>query len=225
MSGDTNTPTGPIRVVLADDDSLMRAGLRMILEQAEGIEVVAEAEDGQEAIDLVRRENPDVVLMDIRMPTLNGIDATRALSAGDSDTKVIVLTTFELEEYVFGALRAGASGFLLKRTEPEQLIDGIRAVAAGDGLLSPSVTMRLIEQFASGSGTRPEPDPRLKLLTEREREVLVRMAAGLSNDEIGEVLFIAENTVKTHVRRVLSKLGSRDRVQAVVVAYESGLMD
>jgi DNA-binding NarL/FixJ family response regulator len=211
--------------VLADDDALMRAGLRMILEQADDIVVVAEAEDGQEAIDLVRRDRPDVVLMDIRMPTLNGIDATKALSASDFDTKVIVLTTFELEEYVFGALRAGASGFLLKRTEPEQLIDGIRAVAAGDGLLSPSITMRLIEEFASGSGVPADPDPRLELLTEREREVLIRMAAGLSNDEIGEALFIAENTVKTHVKRVLSKLGSRDRVQAVVVAYESGLMD
>ena len=225
MSDEATAPTGPIRVVLADDDALMRAGLRMILEQADDIVVVAEAEDGQEAIDLVRRDRPDVVLMDIRMPTLNGIDATKALSASDFDTKVIVLTTFELEEYVFGALRAGASGFLLKRTEPEQLIDGIRAVAAGDGLLSPSITMRLIEEFASGSGVPADPDPRLELLTEREREVLIRMAAGLSNDEIGEALFIAENTVKTHVKRVLSKLGSRDRVQAVVVAYESGLMD
>jgi DNA-binding NarL/FixJ family response regulator len=225
MSDEATAPAGAIRVVLADDDALMRAGLRMILEQADDIVVVAEAEDGQEAIDLVRRDRPDVVLMDIRMPTLNGIDATKALSASDFDTKVIVLTTFELEEYVFGALRAGASGFLLKRTEPEQLIDGIRAVAAGDGLLSPSITMRLIEEFASGSGVPADPDPRLELLTEREREVLIRMAAGLSNDEIGEALFIAENTVKTHVKRVLSKLGSRDRVQAVVVAYESGLMD
>ena len=225
MSDEATAPAGAIRVVLADDDALMRAGLRMILEQADDIVVVAEAEDGQEAIDLVRRDRPDVVLMDIRMPTLNGIDATKALSASDFDTKVIVLTTFELEEYVFGALRAGASGFLLKRTEPEQLIDGIRAVAAGDGLLSPSITMRLIEEFSSGSGVPADPDPRLELLTEREREVLIRMAAGLSNDEIGEALFIAENTVKTHVKRVLSKLGSRDRVQAVVVAYESGLMD
>ena len=221
-----------VRVVLVDDDSLLRAGLRMIIEQSENIVVVGEAEDGSEALRLVRQERPDVVLMDVRMPGMNGIDATQALtSAGSALThagsavRVIVLTTFEMEEYVFGALRAGASGFLLKRTKPEELLAGIQAVAEGDALLSPSVTRHLIEEFTAGPVARTEPDPRLAQLTDRETEVLVQMAGGLSNDEIAAALFIAENTVKTHVKRVLSKLGSRDRVQAVVAAYEGGLMD
>lgn len=213
-----------IRVVLVDDDSLMRAGLRMIIEQSDDIVVVGEAENGESAVRLARQERPDVMLMDIRMPGMNGIEATRTLAESNPDVRVIVLTTFEMEEYVFGSLRAGASGFLLKRTKPEQLLAGIRSVAEGDSLLSPSVTRRVIEEFTSNSTVRPTPDPRLGQLTEREREVLVQMAGGLSNDEIAQTLFIAENTVKTHVKRVMSKLGSRDRVQAVVAAYEGGLM-
>jgi len=214
-----------IRVALIDDDSLMRAGLRMIIEQTDDIVVAGEAEDGEDALRLVRRERPDVVLMDVRMPGMNGIEATQALADSEGDTKVIVLTTFELEDYVFGALRAGASGFLLKRTKPEELLAGIRTVAAGEALLSPSVTKRLIEEFASVTQNHRPPDPRLEHLTEREREVLVQMAGGLSNDEISASLFIAENTVKTHFKHVISKLGARDRVQAVVVAYEGGLMN
>ena len=220
--------TGPVlvRVVLVDDDSLMRAGLRMIIEQSDDIVVVGECDDGAEALRLVRQERPDVVLMDVRMPGMNGIEATQVLTDSGVDVRVIVLTTFEMEEYVFGSLRAGASGFLLKRTKPEELLAGIRAVAEGDALLSPSVTRRLIEEFtSSAASTQRAADPRLSQLTEREREVLVQMAGGLSNDEIAETLFIAENTVKTHVKRVMSKLGSRDRVQAVVAAYEGGLMN
>jgi DNA-binding NarL/FixJ family response regulator len=213
-----------IRVVLVDDDSLMRAGLRMIIEQSDDIVVAGEAGDGADGLRLVRQERPDVVLMDVRMPGMNGIEATQVLTDSGTEVRVIVLTTFEMEEYVFGALRAGASGFLLKRTKPEQLLAGIRAVAEGDALLSPSVTRRVIEEFTSAGTVAQAPDPRLSQLTEREREVLVQMAGGLSNDEIAETLFIAENTVKTHVKHVMSKLGSRDRVQAVVAAYEGGLM-
>ncbi len=220
----TDRATTNLRVVLVDDDSLMRAGLRMIIDQSDDIVVVGEAERGEDAVSAVREHRPDVVLMDVRMPGMDGIEATGAVTDAHPDVRVIVLTTFELEEYVFGALRAGASGFLLKRTEPEQLLAGIRAVAGGDALLSPSVTRRLIEQF-TGSGHQRAVDPRLDELTDREREVLVQMAGGLTNDEIGETLFIAENTVKTHVKRVMSKLGARDRVQAVVAAYEGGLMD
>ncbi len=220
----TDRATTNLRVVLVDDDSLMRAGLRMIIDQSDDIVVVGEAERGEDAVSAVREHRPDVVLMDVRMPGMDGIEATRAVTGAYPEVRVIVLTTFELEEYVFGALRAGASGFLLKRTEPEHLLDGIRTVADGDALLSPSVTRRLIEQF-TGSGHQRAVDPRLDELTDREREVLVQMAGGLTNDEIGETLFIAENTVKTHVKRVMSKLGARDRVQAVVAAYEGGLMD
>ncbi len=213
------------RVMLVDDDALMRAGLRMIIDQSDDIVVVGEVDRGEDAARAVDEHRPDVVLMDVRMPGMNGIDATQVLTAKDPDVRIIVLTTFEHEEYVFGALRAGASGFLLKRTEPEQLLDGIRAVAGGDALLSPSVTRRLIAQFTQGTTPQRVRDPRLGELTERELEVLVQMAGGLSNDEIAETLFIAENTVKTHVKRVMFKLGSRDRVQAVVTAYEGGLMD
>ncbi len=214
-----------LRVVLIDDDALMRAGLRMIIDQSDDMIVVGEADDGAHAVAVVREHRPDVVLMDVRMPEVNGIDATRALLDDQPNTRVVVLTTFELEEYVFGALRAGASGFLLKRTEPEQLLDGIRSVAEGDALLSPSVTRRLIEEFTGAGTPQREPDPRLTDLTDRESEVLVEMARGRSNEEIADVLYIAENTVKTHVKRVMSKLGSRDRVQAVVTAFEGGLMD
>lgn len=212
-----------IDVVLVDDDHLMRAGLEMIIDQTTDLRVVGEAEDGRAGVSVARRERPDVVLMDVRMPVLDGIAATREIVAIPDPPRVLVLTTFEFDEYVFNALQAGASGFLLKRTPPEQLVEGIRTVAAGDALLSPSVTRRLIAEFAE----RPErvESPRLADLTDREREVLTNMAKGLSNDELSEALYISENTVKTHVKRVLTKLGARDRVSAVVMAYQGGLMD
>jgi DNA-binding NarL/FixJ family response regulator len=195
----------------------------MILEQTDDITVHGEAGNGREAISAARRIRPDVVVMDVRMPEIDGIEATRAITAEKDPPRVLVLTTFELDEYVFSALEAGASGFLLKRSPPEQLVDAIRVIASGEALLSPSVTRRIIEHFAG----RPEqkPDPRLADLTDREREVLVAMARGLSNDELADALFISENTVKTHVHRVMTKLGARDRVQAVVMAYQGGLMD
>ena len=213
-----------IRVLVVDDDHLMRTGLAMIIEQTSDISVVGEAENGREAVLAVRRERPDIVLMDVRMPVVDGIEATREIVSLPDPPRVLILTTFELDEYVFNALEAGASGFLLKRTPPEQLIEGIRTVAAGDALLSPSVTRRLIAEFAKRPVER-EIDPRLAELTQREREVLVAMASGMSNTELAEELFISENTVKTHVRRVLTKLGARDRVSAVVMAYQGGLME
>jgi DNA-binding NarL/FixJ family response regulator len=210
-------------VVIADDQELVRSGLRMVLE-ARGIEVRGEAADGREAVSAVAREEPDVVLMDIRMPVLDGIAATRELVAAGSQTRVLVLTTYDLDEYVYGALRAGAAGFLLKATPPERLVAGIETVAAGDALLAPGLTRRLIEQHIAGpapvSGV-PEP---MQVLTDREREVLVLMARGRSNDEIAAELVVSEATVKTHVNRVLGKLGMRGRVQAVVLAYETGLV-
>lgn len=210
-------------VLLVDDDNLMRAGLRMIIEQTDDMTVLGEAENADEGIRLARRERPDVVLMDIRMPGKSGIEATAEITSYPEPPRVIILTTFELDEYVFSALRSGASGFLLKRTPPEDLLAGIRAVADGDALLAPSVTRKLIEEFAAAP-TPAAADPRLDALTEREREVLVHIAMGLNNQELGEQLFIAENTVKTHVKRILVKLGARDRVQAVVMAYEAGLV-
>ena len=212
-----------IRVLLVDDDQLIRAGLRMIIEQTDDLVVEGEADNGREAIAAAQHNKPDVVVMDVRMPEVDGIEATRVITAGDEPPRVLVLTTFELDEYVFDALEAGASGFLLKRNPPEQFVEAIRVVASGEALLSPSVTRRLIEEFAR----RPERrrDPRLSDLTDRELEVLVAMGRGLSNDELAESLFISENTVKTHVHRVMTKLGARDRVQAVVMAYEGGLMD
>ena len=211
-----------IRVALVDDDALIREGLRMIIEQAGDLEVVATAGNGEEAVQLAGEHRPDVMLMDVRMPVLDGIEATRRITITDDAPRVIILTTFELDEYVFEALRAGASGFLLKRTEPEHLVGAIRVVAAGEALLSPSVTRRLIEEFTK----RPQAGSaeRLAGLTDREQEVLLLIARGLSNQELSEELFIADNTVKTHVKRIFTKLGARDRAQAIVIAYESGLM-
>jgi DNA-binding NarL/FixJ family response regulator len=212
-------------VLIADDQALVRAGFRMILEAEEDMEVVGEAADGREAVAEARRLRPDVVLMDVRMPDVDGIDATRRLLGDGSDAKVVMLTTFDMDEYVYDALRAGASGFLLKDVPPEQLVAGIRAVASGDALLAPSVTRRVIEEFV-----RRPPDsmrtapPELAELTARELEVLKLMARGLANAEIAKELFVSETTVKTHVAHVLMKLKLRDRVQAVVFAYESGLV-
>jgi DNA-binding NarL/FixJ family response regulator len=211
-----------IRVVLADDQPLVRTGLRMILGAEEDLEIVGEAADGAEAVAVCAEVRPDVVLMDVRMPGMDGIDATRAVTAVDDPPRVLVLTTFDLDDVVYEALRAGASGFLLKDAPEERLTTAIRVVADGGSLFAPSVTRRLIEEFA-GRAAPPAP-PRLDALTPREHEVLVLVARGLSNAEIGRQLFVTENTVKTHVARVLTKLGLRDRVQAVVLAYESGLV-
>ncbi len=214
-----------LRVLIVDDQALVRTGFRMILEAEQDIDVVGEAGDGIEAVAEARRLTPDVVLMDVRMPELDGIEATRRLlENGASDTKVVMLTTFDMDEYVYDALRAGASGFLLKDVPPEQLIDGIRAVANGDSLLAPSVTRRLIEEFVRSGPVRTEPPAGLVELTARELEVLKAMARGLSNAEIAKELIVSETTVKTHVAHVLMKLNLRDRVQAVVLAYESRLV-
>ncbi|CAN5794662.1 response regulator transcription factor [soil metagenome] len=213
-----------IGVVLVDDDALMRAGLRMILEQTDDITVVGEAATGTEALGVVAGAQPDVVLMDVRMPEMDGITATARILQRPSPPRVIVLTTFELDDYVFDALAAGASGFLLKRTRPEQLVEAIRVVVDGGSMLSPSVTTRVIEQFARPRS--PAVAPRwVADLTDRERDVLRAMARGLSNAEIAAELFIGENTVKTHVSRVFAKLGARDRAQAVVLAFQAGLVD
>ena len=211
-----------VRVMLVDDDDLMRAGLRSVLSSDETIEVVGEAGDGREALDRVRELRPDLVLMDIRMPDLDGISATREVLESTPDVRVVVLTTFEQDDYIFDALSAGASGFLLKRTQPEELIAAIHTVAAGDSLLSPSVTRRVIDRMA-GQPTPVDTSRRLDELTPREREVLELMARGLSNREIAERFVIEESTVKTHVKRILMKLRLRDRVQAVIFAYENGL--
>jgi RNA polymerase sigma factor (sigma-70 family) len=213
----------PVRVLLVDDDALMRAGLAAILSSDATIEVVGEATDGHEAIERVRQVRPDVALMDIRMPGLDGIAATREAVAAAPETRVVILTTFEQDDYIFGALTAGASGFLLKRTSPEELIAAIHAVAAGDSLLSPSVTRRVIDRMARHPAAEATFDARLDELTPREREVLEQLARGLSNAEIAEALVIEESTVKTHVKRILMKLRLRDRVQAVIFAYESGV--
>jgi len=211
------------RVLVADDQSMVRAGFRMLLAGEDDIEVVAEASNGLEAIEKAARYEPTVILMDIRMPELDGLEATRRILADDRGARILILTTFDLDEYVYEALRAGASGFVLKDDTPEQLIAAIRTVAAGDALLSPTVTRRVIQKFAGMP--RPAPPAELEELSEREREVFRLMARGLSNAEIGQELFISETTVKTHVTHILSKLGLRDRVQAVVLAYQSGLLD
>ena len=211
-----------IRVLVVDDQALVRAGFRMILEAEPDVEVVGEAADGIEAVAAVERRRPDVVLMDVRMPNLDGIAAARRILAGDTATKVLMLTTFDMDEYVYEALRAGASGFLLKDVPPERLVAGIRAVASGEALFAPSVTRRLIEAFVRRQPARPLPRA-VEELTAREREVLELMARGLSNAEIAETLVVSETTVKTNVARVLDKLELRDRVKAVVFAYECGL--
>ena len=213
-----------VRVLLADDQALVRAGFRMILDAEEDIEVVGEAKDGAEAVRAARELRPDVVLMDIRMPNLDGLEATRQVMAERAgEVRLLILTTFDLNEYVYEALRAGASGFLLKDVLPEQLIAAVRVVAAGDGLIAPTITKRLIEQFAR-SAPSATPPAGLEELTPREVEVLTLVARGLSNGELAQELVISEATVKTHVKRVLAKLGARDRVQAVVAAYEAGLV-
>jgi DNA-binding NarL/FixJ family response regulator len=215
-----------LSVLIVDDQALVRAGFRMILDAEEGIDVAGEAADGREAVEEARRLRPDVVLMDVRMPEVDGIEATRQLLAdGGVDAKVVMLTTFDMDEYVYDALRAGASGFLLKDVPPEQLVAGIRAVAGGDALLAPSVTRRVIEEFVRRPPSSAQSlQPQLGELTARELEVLKLIARGLSNAEIAKELFVSETTVKTHVAHVLMKLGLRDRVQAVVLAYESGVV-
>ncbi|TCC63295.1 response regulator transcription factor [Kribbella pittospori] len=213
-----------IRVLLADDDALLRAGLAVVLGTAPDLDVIAEAEDGLQAVELCREHAPDVVLMDVRMPGIDGIEATRRLVATRPDSRILILTTFQYDEYVWGALRAGASGFLLKRTSPERLIDAVRTIAAGEALLDPAVTRDLIHRFVSGEpGTSAEAEV-LTVLTDREQQVLALVADGLSNDEIADLLVIAESTTKTHVKRILAKIGARDRAQAVVFAYRSGLV-
>lgn len=214
-----------IRVLIVDDQALIRSGLRMILEAEPGITVIGEAGDGREAVETARRIRPDVILMDIRMPVMDGIEATRRLvgSGLDPEPRVLILTTFDLDEYVYAAIRAGASGFLLKDAPPDDLIHAIRVVARGEALLAPTVTRRLIEELSSRPELDAAPDG-MDELTERELEVLRSLAAGYSNAEIADALFVSEATVKTHISHILTKLQIRDRVQAVVVAYESGLV-
>ena len=215
-----------ITVLLADDQSLVRSGFRMLIDSADDMETVGEVDNGRDAVAAVRTKRIDVVLMDIRMPVMDGIEATRQISALGLDTKVLVLTTFDLDEYVFAAIRGGASGFLLKDALPEELLGAIRAVASGDAVVAPSATRRLLTQFAPllpKAGLAP--DSRLDALTQREREVLEQVAHGANNTEISQRLYMAEGTVKTHVGRLLSKLGARDRVGLVLIAHECGLLD
>jgi DNA-binding NarL/FixJ family response regulator len=216
-----------VRLVLADDEQLVRSGLRLILEAEDDIEVVGEAGDGAEAVTLTRRLDPDVVLMDVQMPGMNGIEATREIVAlgREDSSRVVILTTFDLDEYVYEALKAGASGFLLKRTPAEDLVSGIRVVAEGEALLAPSVTQRLIETFRARPEAAPARDvSELDDLTDREREVLVLVARGMTNGDIASHLFLSEGTVKTHVKRIFAKLNLHDRTQAVILAYEVGLV-
>ena len=215
-----------VKVLIADDQALVRTGFRMILDAEDDIEVTGEAADGAEAVTLASAGRPDVILMDVRMPNMDGIEATRLiLNKNDDDPiRVLILTTFDLDEYVYDALRAGASGFLLKDAPPEELVRGVRVLARGDALIAPSVTRRLIEEISKRPSRDVAPSAALESLTQRELEVLEHIARGLSNHEIAEELFVSETTVKTHVGRVLMKLGLRDRVQAVVLAYESGVV-
>jgi DNA-binding NarL/FixJ family response regulator len=212
-----------IRVLVADDQSMVRAGFRMLLAGEEDIEVVAEASNGREAVDKAARFDPTVVLMDIRMPELDGLEATRRILAADDAARILILTTFDLDEYVYEALRAGASGFVLKDDPPEQLLAAIRTVAGGDALLSPAITKRVIKRFTRIR--QPAPPRELEELTERELDVFRLIARGLSNTEIGRELYISDTTVKTHITHILQKLNLRDRVQAVVLAYETGVFD
>jgi DNA-binding NarL/FixJ family response regulator len=213
----------PVRVLIVDDDDLMRAGLKSVLASDESVQVVGETGDGRAAVQSTREHGPDVVLMDIRMPGLDGIAATRDVLEASPRVKVVILTTFEDDDYIFGALNAGASGFLLKRTRPEELIAAMHTIAAGDSLLSPSVTRRVIDRMAGDPPLRVSSSKRLESLTPREREVLELVARGLSNGEIAAALYVEESTVKSHVKRILMKLGARDRVQAVIFAYETGV--
>ena len=219
---------GPVSVVLADDQALMRMGFRMVLEAEEDITVVGEASDGTSALAQAKALNPDVILMDVRMPGMNGIEATERIAQECPGTRVLILTTFDLDEYAFAGLRAGASGFLLKDTRPTELAEAIRTVASGEAVVSPRITQRMLEMFASSLPNSGHPvqasDPRIDSLTPREKEILVLMSQGMSNAEIADRLVVSATTVKTHVGNVLAKLDVRDRVQAVVVAYETGLM-
>jgi DNA-binding NarL/FixJ family response regulator len=214
-----------VRVLLCDDQALVRGGFRLILEAREDIEVVGEAEDGVQALELTWRLLPDVVLMDVRMPRIDGVEATRRLVRAGAEARIVILTTFDLDEYVFEALRAGASGFLVKDVQPAQLVEAVRVVARGEALLAPAVTRRLLDRFAQALPGPPEPlPPQLRELTDREREVLALLADGLSNAELAQRLVVSETTIKTHVSSILRKLGLRDRVQAVVLAYQAGLV-
>ena len=215
-----------IRIALAEDQALVRAGFRVLFDAEPGVEVVGTASNGREAVELARAERPHVMLMDIRMPEIDGIEATRQIAADPAldDVRVLILTTFELDEYIVDALRAGASGFLLKDIEPVELVRAVKVVAAGESLLSPSVTRRLIGEFVNRSGPAAQPSPELDVLTDREREVLALVGGGLSNQEIGAELYISVATARTHVSRAMTKLHARDRAQLVVAAYESGLV-
>jgi DNA-binding NarL/FixJ family response regulator len=227
VTGGAHAPAGEpaIRVLLADDQALVRAGFRALLDAQSGIEVVGEAGDGREAVELARSRRPDVILMDVRMPLLDGLAATREIARDErlAGVRIVILTTFELDEYVFDAIRAGAAGFLVKDTEPAALIEAVRVVARGEALLSPSVTRRLIEEFAARA-KEPPSGAELKELTERERQVVSLAAAGLSNEQIARRLVVSVATVKTHVSHAMAKLGARDRAQLVVLAYETGLV-
>ncbi len=218
--------TTPIRVLLVDDQALVRSGFRMLIQSEDDMEVVGEANDGAEALATLARTPADVVLMDVRMPVMDGVEATRRIVGSSAPTRVLVLTTFDLDEYVYAALRAGASGFLLKDSRPEELLNAIRSVAAGDAVVAPSATRRLLDHVAHALPTgAAQPDDRLSVLTDREREVLVEIARGATNAEISSTLYMAEGTVKTHIGRLLAKLNARDRVQLVLIAYETGLAD
>jgi DNA-binding NarL/FixJ family response regulator len=225
--GSAEVPAAAIRVVVADDQDLVRLGLRTLLDSEDGMTVVAEAADGLAAVDRAREHRPDIVLMDVRMPGIDGIEATRRLAADPAmtTTRVIVLTTFELDEYVFDALRHGASGFLTKDTKPAELLRAIRLVADGEALLSPSVTRRVVREFASRPARARNPHPQLDALTEREKQIVALVGEGLSNDEIAERLVVSPATARTHVSRAMVKLSARDRAQLVVFAYQSGLVE
>jgi DNA-binding NarL/FixJ family response regulator len=213
-----------IRILVADDQPLVRGGFKMILEERADLDLVGEAATGEQAVELARELDPDVILMDVRMPSLDGVEATRRLVDGGSRAKILVLTTFDLDEYVYAAVRAGASGFLLKDVQPAELVDAIRVVAAGNSLFGPAATQRLVERFTQAPQARETASPALDALTDRERDILRLLAQGNSNAELAERLYLSEATVKTHVSAILRKLGVRDRVQAVITAYEAGLV-